>query len=134
MTYSSSLSGAVSNYSNIRTIPAFVSAAFIALSLYQFGGIDPVTFNWGLNYTFEPAHAALGSLAAYLVAFMSSETKDFQYYENWEKGAIVAGPSLIFLWHYVPEVETEILNAMGDPLGAQVAFLLGVVSWVVIVR
>jgi len=129
MAYSSSLSGAVSNYSNIRTIPAMVSAAFIALSLYQFGAIDPISFNWGIGYTFAPSHGAFGSLGAYLIAFMSSETKDFQYYDDWEKVVIFLGPVLSFGWHYIPTVSEWMLK-----LGAQVAFIGVLLSWVVIVR
>jgi len=133
MSYGRSLSSAMSDYSNIRTIPAMVSAAFIALSLYQFSAIDPISFNWGLNYTFAASHGALGSLGAYLIAFMSSETKDFQYYDDWEKVVIFLGPALTFGWHYVDQVQTWMLE-LGDPLGAQLAFVLVMLSWVVIVR
>jgi len=133
MAYSSRMSGMVSDYAQFKTVPALVSTLFIMLSMYQFGGIDPVTFNWGLNYTFQPSHAALGSLGAYMIAFMSIDTKDFQYYETWEQVLIAAGPVVIFGWHYIPAIETWLLK-LGDPLGAQLAFLLGVVSWIVGMR
>jgi len=133
MTYNNRLSGLASDYAQFKTVPALVSTLFIMLSMYQFGGIDPVSFNWGLNYTFQPAHAALGSLGAYMIAFMSSDTKDFQYYETWEQLLIAAGPVVIFGWHYIPAIETWLLK-LGDPLGAQLAFLLGVVSWIVGMR
>jgi len=134
MNYNSSkLSGIVDDYANIRTLPAFISAVFISLSLYQFGGIDPIAFNWGINYTFQPGHAILGSLAAYAIAFASSETKSFEYYEVWEKALIAAGPLAVAGWGYIPAIENLLLQ-LGDPMGAQVGFLLSVVSWIVMVR
>ena len=35
------------------------------------------------------------SLATYAVAFISSETKEFENYEDWGKGMITAGPILL---------------------------------------
>ncbi|SDM46985.1 hypothetical protein SAMN04487949_1770 [Halogranum gelatinilyticum] len=121
------------NYGELKTLPATLSVAFIAASLYQFGGISDITLVWLSNYTLTGTHSIIVSLGAFLVAFMSSETKSFERYEDWEKIAILAGPGVILGYEYVTEV-ADFLTGIGDPLGMQLAFLATLVSWAVAVR
>jgi len=131
MSYSSSR-GYIDDLTNIRTVPAAVSGAFLLLSLYAYGGVNSVELVW-VGYTLEAGHALLGSLLVYLVAFMSSESNDFEDYEQTEQGLIAAGPLSMLGWEYVPQFHDAVAS-IGDPLAQQALFALSVVSWVVIVR
>ena len=122
----------LSDYANIRTIPAVLSVGFVVASLYQFGGITEVTLPW-LDYTLTTGHATVVSLSAFAFAFASSETRQFENYEDWEQVAIAAGPIVILGNQYVAEIN-DFLVGLGDPLGLQLAFLVTVISWGVTVR
>ncbi|CQR53822.1 hypothetical protein [Haloferax massiliensis] len=131
--YSQGLGGLASDYAMLRTIPALLSVVFVATGLYAFGGISDITITWLSNYTLTSEHATLGGILVYAVAFMSSETKSLEHYEPWEMAFIVASPAVILGWQYVTEIK-DLLLGLGDPLGAQVAFLITVVGWAVAVR
>jgi len=132
MSYQNRASDMVSDYMNIRSLPAMLSVAFVAASLYQFGGITTVELPW-LSYTLTTQHSLLISLGAFAAAFASSETKQFEYYEDWEKIAIALGPAVILGNEYLPAVN-DFLLSLGDPLGMQLAFVATVVSWGVAVQ
>jgi hypothetical protein len=132
MAHSSRYSSLLGDYANIRTLPAGLSVAFLIASLYQFGGMSDITITW-LDYTLQSGHTVLISLAAFAVAFASSETKQFENYEDWEKVAIAAGPVAIAGYQYVPAIE-DLIMSLGDPLGLQVAFGITVLSWGVAVQ
>ncbi|GCF14607.1 hypothetical protein Harman_25420 [Haloarcula mannanilytica] len=132
MSYQNRASDMVSDYMNIRSLPAMLSVAFIAASLYQFGGITTVELPW-LSYTLTTQHSLVISLGAFAAAFASSETKEFQYYEDWEKVAIALGPVVILGNEYIPQIN-DFLFSLGDPLGMQLAFIATVVSWGVAVQ
>ncbi|EMA16012.1 MULTISPECIES: hypothetical protein [Haloarcula] len=132
MSYQNRASDMVSDYMNIRSLPAMLSVAFVAASLYQFGGITTVELPW-LSYTLTTQHSLLISLGAFAAAFASSETKQFEYYEDWEKIAIALGPAVILGNEYLPAVN-DFLTSLGDPLGMQLAFVATVVSWGVAVQ
>ncbi|QZP39838.1 hypothetical protein [Halobaculum magnesiiphilum] len=133
MAYRNQASGLVSDYANLRTIPAMLSVVFVIGGLYQFGGISDVTLTWLSSYTLTGQHAVVASMATYAVAFASSETRALDRYETWEKVAIALGPALILGEQYTTEV-TDLLTKIGDPLGMQIAFVITVVSWGVAVR
>jgi hypothetical protein len=132
MSYQNRASDMVSDYMNIRSLPAMLSVAFVAASLYQFGGVTTVELPW-LSYTLTTQHSLLISLGAFAAAFASSETKQFEYYEDWEKIAIALGPAVILGNEYLPAVN-DFLTSLGDPLGMQLAFFATVVSWGVAVQ
>lgn len=132
MSYQNRASGLVNDYMTLRSIPAMLSVAFIGASLYQFGGISTIDLSW-LNYTLTAEHSVMVSLGAFVVAFMSSETKQFQNYEDWEKVAIAVGP-LVILGDYLTVEVSDMIMQLGDPLGFQLAFLATIVSWAVAVR
>jgi hypothetical protein len=119
-------------YGQIKSIPATLSAAWLATGLYGLGGMKAIEFVW-INYTLSPAHATLGGLLVYLLAFMGSETKQFENYEPVEQLLVVAGPAVFAAEAYFPAFD-DFLISLGDPLGHQIAFALTVVAWMVAVR
>lgn len=133
MSYSNMANGVMDDYLNAKNVPMILSGAFLFASLYQFGGVGTITFNWLSNYSLTADHAIMVSLGAWVFAFASSETKQFQYYDTWEKIAIALGPAVI-LGDYLTVEVTDLLLQLGDPLGMQLAFVASVVSWGVAVR
>lgn len=129
MSYAESYLG---DYAQLRSLPAVLSVAFVAASLYQFGGVTELHLTW-LDYTLTTKHSVLVSLLVWIAAFASSETKRLEHYEPWEQVAIALGPLVILGTEYVQEIHDLLLD-LGDPLGMQVAFLLTLVSWGVAVR
>lgn len=125
------MSDTLSDYTHLRTLPALLSVVFVLAGLYQFGGISEVMLTW-IDYSLTAQHATFVSLGAYAIAFASSETKQFESYEDWEKVAIAAGPIVIVGYQYVPQI-ADIINTTSN-LGPIVAFLATVVAWGVAVR
>lgn len=107
------MSGVVSDYARLRTIPAVLGIAFTLSSLYQFGGITEVHLNW-LSYTLTTSDAMMVSLGTFMVAFASSETKEFDSYERWEKILIAASPALV-LTYETTQIVPDLLLGIGDP-------------------
>ena len=126
------MNSVMNDYKNLRTIPALLGIVFAVASLYQFGGIATVELMWGLNYTLTTEHAMFVSLAAYAVAFMSSETKEFQHYEDWEKGMIAAGPILLIGHQYWDWLGEQFVTH--DPVLPVVGFVIAIAAWGVAVR
>lgn len=131
MAYNNTMSGALSDYTHLRTLPALLSVVFVLAGLYQFGGISEVMLTW-IDYSLTQQHSMFVSLGAFVVAFASSETKNFASYEDWEKVAIAAGPGVILAYEFVPFASD--LIATDGHLGPVLAFLITVVSWGVAVR
>ena len=124
------------DYANLRSLPAILSVIFLGASLYQFGGITDISLVWlggSGGYTLTAEHSVIASMGTLLVAFMSSRTKSFEHYDYWEMALIAAGPLVILGDQYTAEV-TDIILAIGDPLGYQVAFFLTVLSWGAAIR
>jgi hypothetical protein len=126
------MSDMMGDYAKLKTLPALLSVVFVIGGLYQFGGISEVHLNWGLNYTLTAEVATITSLAVFAVAFMSSETRQFEAYEDWEKVLIGASPVLIVGHQYVGFVNDLIVN--NSPTMSIVAFAVTVVGWGVAVR
>jgi hypothetical protein len=127
----STVSRRLSDYSHLRTLPAMLSVVFVGSSLYQFGGVAELHFVW-LDYTLTTTHGVFLSLLAYAVAFASSETKQFEHYEDWEQAVIASGPALIILHHMFTYVQD--LVATDSHTGPILAFAVTVVSWGVAVK
>lgn len=121
----------VDDYMQLRTVPALIGIVFAISSLYQFGGIANVSLEW-INYTLTTQDSMLISLGAYAVAFASSETKQFQHYEDWEKGMIAAAPVLIVGHEYLTFVSDFVTN--NSPTGGALLFILCMAAWGVAVR
>jgi len=131
MAAAGALSRKVNDYSQLRTIPAMLSVAFVLASLYQFGGIASIQLTW-IDYTVKPLHAVVVSLVAFVLAFMSSQTKSYERYETWEQALIASGPAAILLEQFLP-MTTDLIGSFGEA-GFIVAFLLTVASWGAAVR
>lgn len=129
--HSYSINGIANDYMELRTIPAFLGIFFAIASLYQFGGITEFHLVW-LDYTLTTQHAMLGSLGIFAIAFASSETRQFEHYEDWEKAVIAAGPALIVLHEYT--AFTADLFASNEPLLPILGFIITLASWGVAVR
>jgi hypothetical protein len=129
---SNRMSGLMSDYAHLRTLPAMLSVVFVVASAFQFGAITAPTIQWGLDYTLTAEHATIISLATFATAFASSETKAFDRYEDWEKVVIAAAPVLIVSHQYVGFVGDQFANY--SPTFAIGAFVISVVSWGVAVR
>lgn len=128
---SRTVSGHLSNYARLRTLPALLSVAFFVASLYQFGGIATVELTW-IDYTLASEHATILSLGIYAAAFASSETKQLDNYADWEMIVIAAGPVIILAHQYVGFVADEF--AANDPLLPVIGFAISVAAWGVAVR
>lgn len=125
------LSGKLDDYACMRTIPGVIGIGFAVASAYQFGAISEVHLAW-LDYTLTAEHATLFSLAAFALAFMSSETKEFMRYDEWEQVMIAAAPATIISYQYVGFVSDIFAN--NDPTLHMVAFAVTLASWGVAVR
>lgn len=126
-----SASGLANDYANLRTIPALLGIVFAMSSLYQFGGIATLEFTW-FSYTMTAEHATFISLGAYGLAFASSETKQIENYQTWEKILIGSGPVVIMGYQFT-DLMAQLINTDGS-FGGIAAFLLVVASWGVAVR
>ena len=115
------MQGLLDDYSQLRAVPALLGIVFAVASLYQFGGVNELTLTW-FDYTLTDTHAMLVSLGVLVVAFMSSETKQFENYEDWEQVLIGATPALVVGHYYIPFIESLVNTA--DPWGQIAAFLL----------
>lgn len=125
-TRTNSLNGLLNDYSQLRAVPALLGIIFAIASLYQFGGVNELTLQW-FDYTLTDTHAMLISLGVLVVAFMSSETKQFENYEDWEQALIAATPALVVGHHYVPFIESLVNTA--EPFGQILAFLICVAGY-----
>lgn len=126
-----SMSGLLSDYAHLKTLPALTSALLVVFSAYLYGGISTITVEW-LDYTISTQGALIGSLVIYVIAFASSETRSLEYYENWEIALISSGPGLMLLYQYVPWAADQF--AANDPTLYIIAFLFSLISWGVMVR
>ena len=119
------------DYAKLRTLPALLSVVFAMTSMYQFGGVDSLHIVW-LNYTLTSGHAMLLGIATFAVAFMSSETKQFENYATAEKVLIGSGFLLVFGQQHIAFIADAIAN--NQPTGGIVAFLITLLAWGVAVR
>lgn len=132
MSVTNAVARTVDDYSNLRTLPAMLSVAFVGSSLYMFNGLAELTFLWA-DYTLTDQHAMVVSLVVGFVAFMSSETNDFEKYAGWEQAIMVLGIVAIVA---IPMSGTVASLVFGFGLAGEVgAFLLSIAAWgVAIVR
>lgn len=120
----------MSKYSDLNTIPSIVGIALAVAAAVQFNGLE-ITFIW-FDWTPDGVEWVIVSLAAYAIAFMSSETRDFQHYEQKEQFLIAAGPALVLANEYVTEIADVVVD--NDPWGGVVFFVIVMASWGVVSR
>jgi hypothetical protein len=121
----------VQDYTQLRTLPALLSVAFVLSSLYSFGGISQFSLDW-VGYEIQKSDATHVSLIVLLVAFASSETRDYTEYQLWEQVAIAASPVIIMTHQYLTTVE-QFINS-NQPEAGLIAFGITLFSWGVAVR
>ncbi|MFD1586176.1 hypothetical protein ACFR9U_04220 [Halorientalis brevis] len=121
----------VGDRAQLRTIPALLSLLFALSSLFQFGGLAAPKFLW-LNYTMTPLHATAVSAAAYFVAFMSSETRQWENYAKGEQALIAISGGVILGQQFVPIVSNTISSA--GAAGGIFAWMLSLIGWGVAIR
>jgi len=107
----------VSDYAQLRTVPAILAIVFAVCSAFQFGGLAQPELIWA-SYTLVPMHATVISMLAFLLAFMSSKTRDFEDYRLWEQALIALGPVLILGHQFLPFVADFIAQDMWYGVGA----------------
>lgn len=132
MAYSKGMGDTLGDYANLRSVPALMGIVFTMSSIYLFGGIEGLTISWGIGYTLTTSHALWSSIAVYVVAFASSETKQFASYEDWEKILIAAGPLIMVGYEHVQYV-TDLINNSAPELQI-VAFVISFVGYGVAIR
>lgn len=118
------------DYRTLRTIPAWLSIGFVALSLFAFGGVSQFTLTW-VDWTVTAEGAMFGSFLVYMVAFMSSATNEFASYASWEKVFVAGGPGMILLHGWLPPVQNFIASSQALQIAA---FLFVSIAWGVATR
>lgn len=117
-------------YTQLNTIPAIVGIIFAVAAGVQF--LD-VTITIGIvSYTFDPAHAMFVGFGALVVAFASSDTKDWRFYDTWEQGLVAVAVVLMISGEYVAEVATILSN--NQPVAGIIAFAISMAAWGVLAR
>lgn len=114
----------------IRTIPALAGLVFAAASAVQF--LDAQIALGVVNWSFKPAMALVVSLASLLVAFASSNTRNWEHLENAEKSLVAVALLIMTTHQYVPTVELAISN--NQPWAGFIAFMSGMIAWGVLAR
>jgi hypothetical protein len=114
----------------IESIPHLAGFVFSLATAVQF--LDTELTVGAIGYTFDPAHSFVVSLAALVVVFASSHTRDFGYLESWEQ--VLTGVTLAIMTahQFVPTVATAIQN--NNPHAGAVVFGLGLGTWTVLSR
>lgn len=123
----------MSQYAQLERLPEILSALFLAGTLFSFGAIDAVTWNWFGTYTLTAEHASYIALGTFAVAFASSETNRFEAYEQWEQALIVASPAITLLWQYT-DVLQGMLDGLGTPWMSVIPAVVVTGGWIVAVR
>lgn len=123
----------MADYKNLRTVPALLGMVFFMSTLYQFGAFDhDIAFAW-FDYTLTTEHAVFLSLGVYIVAFASSETRQFENYDGWEKLLIAAGPVLILGTEYLESLN-DIVMTTSDPWSMVAAAAIVLIGYGVAVQ
>ena len=114
----------------IETVPAVAGLIFSLATAVQF--LDTQVIVGAVDYQFSPEHSFVVSLAALVVVFASSKTKNWEYYESWEQVLVGLTILIMTLHQFVPVVERTVSRQ--NPLAGSVVFVLGVAAWGVLAR
>lgn len=125
-----SFNKSLKQYSQLNTIPALSGILFAIASGVQFLGAS-ISLEIP-SYTFDPAHALLVALAVLVVAFASSDTKDWRYYESWEQVTVGVAIFVMVGAEYLTVVSDFIAN--NDPVAGMAAFIISMLAWSVLAR
>ena len=117
------------DYTQLNTLPAVTGVLFAVASSVQFLGAQISLAT--PSYTFDPAHAMLVSVLMLVLAFASSETKDWRHYDPMEQGVVGAAAIAIVGGEYVTEINDLVMTSTATQVGA---FALSMVAWGVLSR
>lgn len=120
----------LSDYTQLNTIPALSGVLFAVASAVQFLGASISLAT--PQYTFDPAHALLTSLVVLVVAFASSDTKDWRRYETYEQGIVAVAVVTMVGSEYITEISDLIAN--NSPTAGILAFMISMAAWGVLAR
>ena len=114
----------------IETVPAVAGLIFTLAAAVQF--LDTELYIGVLELEILTSHAFVVSLAALVVVFASSRTKNWEYYETWEQ--VFVGTTLLIMTahQFLPTVESVVSNQ--NPLAGGTIFLMGLITWGVLAR
>jgi hypothetical protein len=114
----------------IETVPAVAGLIFSLATAVQF--LDTQVIVGAVDYQFSSEHSFVVSLAALVVVFASSKTKNWEYYESWEQVLVGLTILIMTLHQFVPVFERTVSRQ--NPLAGSVVFVLGVAAWGVLAR
>jgi len=131
MAYSESPTDVLEEYMQLRSVPALLSILFAMMGMFLFELIAaPEVLVYG-GYTFSTDHAFILSVAVAAVAFLSSEARSFEMYEQWEQALMGLGFGTMLLQRYITEVNDLVMTNDHTQV---LAFLLTVAAWGVLIR
>lgn len=120
-------------YRDLNTIPALFGILFAVAAAVQFlGATISIAPTADLSYTLEGMHAIGLSGVSLLVAFASSDTKDWQHYEPWEQGTVLIAVVAIVGAEYVTEISDFLVN--NQPYTGVAFFAVGMMAWGILSR
>lgn len=144
-TVPNSITSVAKDYGQVRTVPAAVSGSFLVSALYGFEAITPITFRW-IGVTMQPGHVLPVSAICILVAFASSETRNFMEYASIEQALIVMMIVITVGWQWTPPswwaatipwlgpVIRDLLLSIGYPAASIISTVISAVGWVVLIN
>jgi hypothetical protein len=128
--YGGMTDGLMDRFANVNTLTAVMGILGSVGLAVQFLGA-----NFGMqlpvSYTLEGTDAVLVTVLAMAGAFASSETREFDHYESWEKILVGVAAVVIVGTEYTTEVSDII---MGDDWLRMAAFAVGIAAWLVVSR
>lgn len=127
----STVSRTVNNYRQLNTVPALTGVVFSIAAAVQYLGAE-MSIEYPSAYTFPGEHAMLVGLLCLLLAFASSDTKDWRYYDQWEQAAVAIAVVGSVLVQYVPEVNDLLVN--NQPVSGVVMFVASLAAWAILAR
>ena len=118
------------NYTQLNTIPAIVGIVFAVSAAVQF--LQAEIMLGLIDYSFDPAHALIVSVFALVVAFASSDTKNFQHYETWEQALVGLAVVVMVSAEYTTTGADFLVE--NEPHAGLLAFLVSMAAWGVLAR
>ena len=118
----------IGDYTELRTVPAIIGVLFALSSLTLFLGGE--LYIGALDYTFASEHSLLVSVVCLAAAFAASDTNDFAYYRDWEKGLVALFIVVLFAVEFSSTANSLIHD--NEPYAGIIAFVWGVVAWAIV--